>query len=68
MNRTDWAGVFPAITTPFAADGSVDHPFLAEHAAWLMASGCSGLVPLGSLGEGNVLRFEEKVEVLRTCR
>ncbi len=29
--------------------------------------GCSGIVALGSLGEGATLRFEEKIEILRTC-
>ncbi len=68
MDRRDWAGVFPAITTPFAADGSVDHAALASHVVWLVESGCRGIVPLGSLGESNTLAFEEKVEVLRSCR
>ena len=59
-------GVFPAITTPFNADGSVDHEFLREHAQWMMSQGCSGMVPLGSLGEGNTLEFDEKVAILKT--
>lgn len=59
-------GVLPAITTPFNKGGSVDHAFLAEHARWMMSEGCSGLVPLGSLGEGNTLEFSEKVAILET--
>jgi 4-hydroxy-tetrahydrodipicolinate synthase len=62
-----WTGVIPAITTPFKPDLSVDHEFLARHAQWLVSNGCSGIVALGSLGEGAILRFEEKQEVLRTC-
>ena len=27
-----WRGVVPAITTPFDADGGIDHTFLARHA------------------------------------
>jgi 4-hydroxy-tetrahydrodipicolinate synthase len=61
-----WQGVFPAITTPFDADGGVDHEFLAGHARRLVAAGCRGVVALGSLGEGATLRFPEKVEVLGT--
>ncbi|HET9106162.1 MAG TPA: dihydrodipicolinate synthase family protein [Steroidobacteraceae bacterium] len=64
--QTFWRGVLPALTTPFDADGGVDHGFLAEHAKTMIAAGCAGLVPLGSLGEGNVLSFEEKLAVLRT--
>ncbi len=63
----EWKGVIPAITTPFKPDLSVDHEFLARHAAWLIENGCSGIVALGSLGEGATLRPEEKREVLRTC-
>jgi 4-hydroxy-tetrahydrodipicolinate synthase len=58
--------VLPAITTPFATDGEVDHAALAAHARWLLAGGCGGLVPLGSLGEGATLRLAEKVAILRT--
>jgi 4-hydroxy-tetrahydrodipicolinate synthase len=63
----NWKGVIPAITTPFNADLRVDHGFLAEHARWLVDSGCTGLVPLGSLGEGATLTPSEKRQVLETC-
>jgi len=58
--------VIPAITTPFKKDLSVDHAFLAEHAAWMVDEGCIGVVPGGSLGEAATLTFEEKVAVVRT--
>jgi len=67
MTAEQWHGVFPAITTPFTADGEVDHAFLAGHARRLLASGCRGLVPLGSLGEGATLTTVEKLAILRTC-
>lgn len=59
-------GVIPAITTPFAADGSVDHAALAALCRRMMDAGCAGLVPLGSLGEGATLDFAEKLAVLET--
>src|SRR5215471_2044688 len=62
-----WQGLWPAITTPFNADGSVDHGFLAGHARLLVDSGAAGLVPLGSLGEGAILAYDEKLAVLKTC-
>lgn len=68
MERQQWSGVLPAITTPFRADGSVDHAFLREHASRLVQAGCTGIVALGSLGEGNTLSFEEKIEIVRSCR
>jgi 4-hydroxy-tetrahydrodipicolinate synthase len=67
MNKAQWAGVFPAITTPFNQDLTVDHAFLARHGSWLVDCGCTGIVPLGSLGESATLGFEEKVEILQTC-
>ena len=48
----NWKGVTPAITTPFNENLSIDHGFLAKHCRWLLDSGCTGVVALGSLGEG----------------
>ncbi len=65
-NAPFWRGVIPAITTPFTADGAVDHAFLARHANQLIDAGCTGIVPLGSLGEGATLSFDEKLAIVRT--
>lgn len=62
-----WQGVMPAVTTPFGDDGAVDHDFLEAHVAWLVDHGASGIVPLGSLGEGATLTPAEKRAVLATC-
>ena len=62
-----WQGVMPAITTPFDESLRVDHAFMAEHCRWLVDNGCSGIVALGSLGEGATLSFDEKLAVVRTC-
>jgi 4-hydroxy-tetrahydrodipicolinate synthase len=63
----NWTGVIPAITTPFHADLSVNYEFFGQHCKWLVENGCSGVVALGSLGEGATLTFEEKRAVLRTA-
>lgn len=63
---TFWRGVVPAITTPFDANGAVDHAFLAKHAVRLIDAGCTGIVPLGSLGEGATLSFDEKLAIVKT--
>ena len=63
----NWFGVMPAMTTPFDSKLAVDHIFLARHAAWLLENGCTGLVMLGSLGEGATLEADEKVEILKTA-
>jgi len=62
----EWKGVISAITTPFKADYSVDHAFLAEHARWQVENGVDGIVALGSLGEAATLSFDEKVSILKT--
>jgi 1-pyrroline-4-hydroxy-2-carboxylate deaminase len=62
----NWNGVIPAITTPFNENLTVDHGFLAEHSRWLLENGCTGVVALGSLGEGATLSSNEKTDILRT--
>jgi 4-hydroxy-tetrahydrodipicolinate synthase len=67
MHKSQWAGVLPAITTPFHDDGSVDHDALAAHVRWLADAGCAGIVTGGSLGEAATLSFDEKVSINATC-
>ncbi|HEX4562562.1 MAG TPA: dihydrodipicolinate synthase family protein [Gemmatimonadales bacterium] len=68
MQQRDWAGVLPAITTPFRRDLSVDEAALASHVRWMVDSGCRGIVALGSLGESATLTTPEKVRILEVCR
>ncbi|MEO6816271.1 MAG: dihydrodipicolinate synthase family protein [Edaphobacter sp.] len=63
----NWFGVMPAMTTPFDSALVVDHTFLSRHAAWLLENGCTGLVMLGSLGEGATLEPSEKIAILKTA-
>lgn len=60
MQRSDWSGVFPAITTPFTADDAVDLERFGAHAAWMAGHGCTAIVTPGSLGEGGLLSLDEK--------
>jgi 4-hydroxy-tetrahydrodipicolinate synthase len=62
-----WHGVIPAMTTAFREDLSVDHDFVAKHAAWMVDHGCTAVVALGSLGEGATLTEPEKAAILKTC-
>ncbi len=66
-SNTSFQGVWPAITTPFNPDLTVDHGFFAEHCRWLVDHGCSGIVALGSLGEAATLSSTEKRQVLETA-
>ncbi|MYW21946.1 dihydrodipicolinate synthase family protein [Streptomyces sp. SID2955] len=62
-----WRGILVATALPLRADLSVDHDRYAEHCAWLVANGCDGVVPNGSLGEYQVLTPEERDRVVRTA-
>jgi 4-hydroxy-tetrahydrodipicolinate synthase len=64
----NWEGVYPAVTTPFREDLTVDLAFFAGHLDAMREAGCRGFVPLGSLGEGATLSPSEKEEVLREAR
>jgi 1-pyrroline-4-hydroxy-2-carboxylate deaminase len=60
MSQPYWQGVFPAITTQFKRDQSIDLEATARHAEVLIDSGVAGLIFLGSLGENQTMRREEK--------
>jgi 4-hydroxy-tetrahydrodipicolinate synthase len=60
-----WRGVFPAVTTSFHADESLDIPDTLAQVDRLLASGAHGLVMLGTVGENCSLEPDEKREVLR---
>ncbi|GAB4148346.1 MAG: dihydrodipicolinate synthase family protein [Planctomycetota bacterium] len=66
MHEALFSGVLPAITTPFTESGEVDCARLASHCRVLLEAGCAGLIPLGSLGEGATLEYQEKILILRT--
>lgn len=62
---TDWAGVFPAVTTQFTADFALDRAAMRRHLAAQLEAGVHGIVVCGSLGESSTLSSDEKIEVLR---
>ena len=65
MNNPRWQGIFPAITTKFHADESIDAAGTAKHIDFQIRNGIHGLVTCGSLGEASTLTLEEKLEVTR---
>ncbi len=62
-----WTGVFPAVTTQFKQDQSLDLEATARHLEVLIASGVSGIIMLGSLGENVALEPDEKRLVVKTA-
>lgn len=65
MKQSCWAGVFPAVTTQFKQDQSLDLPATARHLEVLIESGVTGLIVCGSLGENQSLAPDEKLAVVR---
>lgn len=63
-----WTGVIPAVTTKFKEDGALDHAENERCFALQMEAGCDGLIVCGSLGEGPMLRLDEKVALLKTAK
>ena len=66
MAKPLWHGVYPAATTQFSNDLSLDIPACRKTLSALVADGVDGLVLLGTVGENNSLRPEEKRLVLRS--
>ncbi len=62
---TDWKGVFPAVTTKFKDDFSLDYAGTQKGVNAQIDAGVHGIVTTGSLGESSTLSYEEKQEVLR---
>ena len=60
-----WSGVFPAVTTQFKRDESLDLIASARHFEVLIRSGVSGLIVCGSLGENQTISPDEKRAVVK---
>jgi 4-hydroxy-tetrahydrodipicolinate synthase len=65
MSSVTWQGVYPAATTQFKDDQSLDLVATAGHVSTLIEAGVHGLVMLGTVGENTALEPEEKRDVLK---
>ena len=61
----NWKGVFPAVTTKFHADGSLDMDLFFKNIDFQLAAGVHGIILGGTLGESSVLSQEEKITLTR---
>jgi 4-hydroxy-tetrahydrodipicolinate synthase len=68
MAELTWRGVYPAATTQFAEDLSVDHDATAGVQDALIRDGVDGLILLGTCGENNSLEPDEKRAILDRAR
>ena len=55
-----WKGVFPAITTKFTSDDTLDLDLFKKNLQAQLDAGVNGIILGGSLGEASVLSNEEK--------
>ncbi len=65
MTKVNWGGVFPAATTEFASDYTIDYTATLNHVEAMIRAGVHGMIMLGTVGENCSLSYEEKLEVLR---
>ncbi len=65
--KVDWAGVFPAATTQFAPDLSIDFSATQNVQDALVRDGVHGLIVMGTVGENNSLEADEKRAVLKAA-
>lgn len=63
-NKIDWRGVFPAVTTQFRNDLSVDVDATSTVMARLVRDGVSGLVVCGTVGENGSLTQDERLTLM----
>ena len=61
-------GIFPPITTPFYADGSLYYKKLEHNVERYSRTPVAGIVVLGSTGEAVMLSDQEQRDVLKTAR
>lgn len=57
------SGVLTALATPFAADGEIDHPTLAQVVERSVSAGVDGVVACGSTAEVGALTSAERQEL-----
>lgn len=63
--KTEWQGVYPAVTTQFHDDESLNLEGTLRHIEILIEGGVHGLIMLGTVGENCSLEYAEKLEVLK---
>jgi 1-pyrroline-4-hydroxy-2-carboxylate deaminase len=65
MGNFKWEGVFPAVTTKFKADETIDFDLFGKNVEAQIQAGVNGIVLGGTLGESGVLTQSEKFELVK---
>lgn len=62
--KTNFKGVFPALTTKFKSDESIDFPAMARSIELQLDADVHGIILCGTLGEAGTLTPDEKIGLL----
>ena len=60
-----WKGVFPAVTTKFNPDETIDFSLFSKNIEFQLEAGVEGIILGGTLGESGVLTKTEKFDLVR---
>jgi len=63
-----WHGVYPALLTPFEADGSIDFDMFKKNIEAQIDAGVAGVIIAGTLGEASTLTSKEKFDLLVSAK
>ncbi len=66
--KPNWTGVYPAVTTKFFEDQTIDIEGFKKGIQIQLDAGVHGIVICGSLGENNVLNTAEKISLLEATK
>jgi 4-hydroxy-tetrahydrodipicolinate synthase len=64
--KITWHGIYPAATTQFNADQSLNLKATTDLVEKMIAAGMHGIIMLGSVGENTTLEYGEKLDVLKS--
>lgn len=65
MDKNKFKGVFPALLTPFKADGSINADSVAKLVDYNVKKGVNGFYVGGSTGEGMLLTVDERKQLFK---
>lgn len=65
--KINWQGVYPAVTTQFNQDFSINHAENAKMLEQLISEGVHGIIVCGTVGENCSLSADEKRDVMRNA-
>jgi len=66
--KVQWKGVFPALTTKFKQDFTIDYEAFLANVAFQLSSGIDGIILGGTLGESSALVGNEKSALTKVTK